>query len=158
MENQKKLSPEEKLKLLKVPLYEPAPSEGNYVPCVRTGNLLFISGQLPKVGPQLAFKGRLGKEVSLDNGKRAAKQALANALAVARWDLGSLDKVKRVVRLTGYINSFPGFSDQAKVMDGASDLLGEVFGDQGKHSRVSVGVTDLPLGATIEIDLILEVK
>ncbi len=158
MQIQKKISPEEKLKLLKVSLFDPTPSEGNYVPCVRTGSLLFISGQLPKVGPQLAFKGRLGKEVSIDNGKRAAKQALANCLAVAKWELKSLDKITRVVRMTGYVNSFPGFTDQAKVMDGASDLLGEIFGDLGKHSRVSVGVTDLPLGATVEIDLILEVK
>lgn len=153
-----KISPEEKLKELKVYLTEPVPTEGSYVPCVRAGSLLFVSGQLPRVGPQLAFKGRLGKEVSVDNGQRAAKQALANALSVVKWELGSLDKVKRVVRLTGYINSYPGFTEQAKVMDGASDLLVAVFGEVGKHTRVSVGVTDLPLFATVELDLILEVK
>ncbi len=153
-----KINPETKLKELKIYLTEPVPPEGAYVPCVRTGNLLFISGQLPKVGPNLAFKGRLGKEVSLDNGKRAARQALANALSVAKWELGSLEKIKRVVRLTGYVNSYPGFTDQPKVMDAASELLGEVFGEAGKHSRVTVGVTDLPALATIEIDLILEVR
>jgi len=150
--------PEEKLKELKIQLTEPVPPEGAYVPCVRTGNLLFISGQLPKVGPNLAFKGRLGKDVSIDNGKRAAKQALANALSVAKWELKSLDRVKRVVRLTGFVNSYPGFLEQTKVMDAASELLGEVFGEAGKHSRVTVGVTDLPLLATVEIDLILEIK
>jgi len=153
-----KPNPEAKLKELKIHLTEPVPVEGAYVPCVKTGNLLFISGQLPKVGPHLAFKGRLGKEITLDNGKRAAKQALANALSVAKYELGSLDRIKRVVRLTGYVNSYPGFTDQAKVMDAASELLGEVFGEAGKHSRVSVGVTDLPLLATVEIDLILEVR
>ncbi len=152
------IKPEEKLKLLKIHLSEPGSPEGAYVPCVRTGSLLFISGQLPKIGPQLAFKGRLGKEINMDNGKRAARQAVANALSIAKWHLGSLDKIKKVVRLTGYVNSYPGFTDQAKVMDGASELLGEVFGEIGKHSRVSVGVTDLPGMATIEIDLILEVR
>jgi len=153
-----KVSPDTKLKELKIQLTDPLPAEGNYIPCVRTGNLLFISGQLPKIGPQLAFKGRLGKEVSLDNGQRAAKQALANALAIAKWELGSLDKIKKMVRLTGYVNSYPGFTDQAKVMDAASDMLVQIFGEIGKHSRVTIGVTDLPLLATIEIDLILEVK
>ncbi len=152
------LPPEEKLKELKIQLTDPASAEGAYLPCVRTGNLLFISGQLPKIGPQLAFKGKLGKEMNLDNGQRAAKQALANALSVAKWELGSLDRVKRVVRLTGYINSAPGFTDQVKVMDAASELLGEIFGEVGKHSRVTVGVSELPLSATVEIDLILEVK
>lgn len=153
-----KVSPDAKLKELKIQLTEPVSTEGNYVPCVRTGNLLFISGQLPKIGPQLAFKGRLGKEISLDNGQRAAKQALANALAIAKWELGSLDKVKKVVRMNGYINSYPGFIEQAKVMDAASEMLVQIFGESGKHSRVTVGVTDLPLLATVEIDLILEVK
>lgn len=152
------LSADARLKALKIQLTEPSTPEGGYVPCVRTGNLLFISGQLPKIGPQLAFKGRLGKEVSIDNGQRAAKQALANALSVAKWELGSLDKIKKVVRMTGYVNSYPGFTEQAKVMDAASEMLIQIFGDAGKHSRVSVGVTDLPLLATIELDLILEVK
>ncbi len=151
-------SPEAKLKELKIHLTEPVPSEGNYVPCVRTGSLLYISGQLPKVGPQLAFKGRLGKDVSMDNGQRAAKQALANALSIVKYELGSLDKVKKVVRLTGYVNSYPGFCDQVKVMDAASELLVQIFGLAGKHSRVTVGVTDLPGFATVEIDLILEVR
>ncbi len=152
------LSADAKLKALKIQLTEPGTPEGAYVPCVRTGNLLFISGQLPKIGPQLAFKGRLGKEMSIDNGQRAARQALANALSVAKWELGSLDKIKKVVRMTGYVNSYPGFTDQAKVMDAASEMLVQIFGESGKHSRVAVGVTDLPLLATIELDLILEVK
>ncbi len=151
-------NPEAKLKELKLHLTEPATPEGSYVPAIKTGSLLFVSGQLPKIGPQLAFKGRLGKEVSLDNGQRAAKQALANALAVVKKELGSLDKVKKIVRMTGYVNSYPGFTDQAKVMDAASEILGQVFGDAGKHSRVSVGVTDLPLNSPIEIDLIVECK
>jgi enamine deaminase RidA (YjgF/YER057c/UK114 family) len=153
-----KSSPDTKLKELKLQLTEPAPSEGDYVPCVRTGSLLFISGQLPKIGPQIVFKGRLGKEVSLDNGQRAAKQAVVNALAIAKQELGTLDRVKRVVRMTGYVNTYPGFIDQAKVMDGASELLGQIFGPAGKHSRVTVGVIELPGHAAIEIDLILEVK
>ncbi|MBI2082523.1 MAG: RidA family protein [Deltaproteobacteria bacterium] len=148
---------EDRLRELQIDLPEVAPA-GNYLPSCRVGNLIFISGQLPKVEGRIAFRGRVGKEVDLESARRAAKACVANLLAVLKQDLGSLDRVKKVVRLTGYVNSFPGFQEQHKVVDGASDLLVEIFGDSGRHSRVSVGVVELPMGAAVELEMIVEIK
>ena len=146
---------EERLEELKITLPEVVVA-GNYLPAVRVGNLVFVSGQLPKVEGKIPFKGRVGKDLDLEGGRRAARACLINILAVLKQELGTLGRVRRVVRLTGYINSYPGFQEQAKVMDGASDLLIEIFGDRGRHSRVSVGVVELPLGAAVEIEMIAE--
>src|SRR5262249_53443062 len=117
------------------------------------------SGQLPLANNNLgAYKGRLGKEISLEAGIRAAKQCTLNALAFFKNEFGRLDKVKRVVKLTGYVAGMPGFHDHAKVINGASELLVEVYGELGKHARVSVGVTDLPMGACVEIEYIFEIR
>lgn len=129
---------------------------GNYLPAVRSGRLLFVSGQLPKVEGRIAFKGRVGKDVDLETARRAARACAINILAVLKQDLGSLDRVKRIVRLNGYVNSYPGFQDQPKVMDGASDLFVEVFGEIGRHTRAAVGVVELPLGAAVEIDAVIQ--
>jgi enamine deaminase RidA (YjgF/YER057c/UK114 family) len=131
---------------------------GNYLPALRTGNLVFVSGQLPKVEGKIAFKGRVGKDLNLETARRAAKACLANILAVLKQELGSLDKVKKIVRLTGYINTYPGFNEHPKVMDAASDLLVEIFGEAGRHSRTVVGVVELPLGAAMEMEAIVEIK
>ncbi len=151
------MSLDEHLKALQIILPEVQPS-GNYLPAVRTGNLLFISGQLPKVEGRIAFKGRVGKDLNIETARRAAKACVTNLLAVLRHSLGSLEKVKKIVRITGYINTYPGFSEHIKVMDAASDMLVEVFGEAGRHSRVVVGVVELPLGASIEIEMVAEVK
>lgn len=131
---------------------------GNYLPAVRTGNLVFVSGQLPKVEGRIAFKGRVGKDLNVESARRAARACLTNILAVLKQELGSLDKIRKIVRLTGYINTYPGFSEHPKVLDAASDLLVEIFGDAGRHSRVAIGVVELPLGAAMEMEAVVEVK
>jgi enamine deaminase RidA (YjgF/YER057c/UK114 family) len=132
---------------------------GEYLPAVRTGNLLYISGQLPKVEGKIAFKGRVGRDVNLESARRAAKACLLNVLAAALSEIGTLDKIRKIVRLNGYINTYPGFNDHPKVMDAASELLTQIFGETiGRHSRTVVGVVELPLGASIEMDMIAEVR
>jgi len=156
----KNLDPiEKKLRSMLHPLPKIPQPLGSYVPVLRVANLVFVSGQLPLANNALgAYKGRLGKEISVEAGQRAAKQCTLNALAFFKHDFGRLDKIKRVVKLTGYVAGMPGFHDQAKVINGASDLLVEVYGDSGKHARASVGVTDLPMGACVEIEYIFEVR
>lgn len=148
---------EDKLKELHIVLPEVQPA-GNYLPAIRTGNLIFVSGQLPKMEGKIAFRGRIGKDLNLESARRAARACIANILAVLKQELGSLEKIKKIVRLAGYINTYPGFNDHPKVMDAASDLLVEIFGEAGKHSRVAVGVVELPLGAAIEMEMIVEVR
>jgi enamine deaminase RidA (YjgF/YER057c/UK114 family) len=151
-------SPEERINELKITLSgAPAPL-GSYVPCVQTGNLLFLSGMLPLREGKLTRTGRLGESVSLGEGQEDARQAVINALSNLKAYLGSLNEVSRCVKLNGYVASAPDFIDQPKVLNAASDLLRDVFGEQGKHARVAVGVSVLPLNSTIEIDFIFEVK
>jgi enamine deaminase RidA (YjgF/YER057c/UK114 family) len=148
---------ESRLKELQIVLPEVQPA-GHYLPAQRAGNLLFVSGQLPKVEGRIAFKGRVGKDLNVESARRAAKACLANILAVMLQELGSLDKVKKIVKLTGYINTYPGFSEHPKVMDAASEQLIEIFGDAGRHARTVIGVVELPLGSSMEMDLIAEVR
>ncbi|MGI8549733.1 MAG: RidA family protein [Dehalococcoidia bacterium] len=129
-----------------------------YIPAVRSGNLLFISGQLPTENGKLPETGKLGGGVSIEQGQAAARRAALNALAIAKDMLGSLDQVTRVVRLTGHVASAEGFTQQPSVVNGASELLGQIFGEQGKHARLALGAAELPLGAPVEIELILEVR
>lgn len=150
---------EQRLKELKLDVPVLSKPAGVYLPAVKTGNLVFSSGQLPLADNRLTFKGRVGKEVSADNAQRAAKIATLNALAAIKWSIGDLNKIKKIVRLTGYICSAIGWNDQAKVMNSASELLIDIFGEEvGSHSRVSIGVLELPMGACLELDLIVEVK
>ncbi|KAB2833690.1 MAG: RidA family protein [Candidatus Dadabacteria bacterium] len=137
----------------------PAPVPlGAYVPCVRTGNLLFLSGMLPLVEGGLLKTGRVGETVTLEEAKAAARQAVINALSVVNACLGGLDMVARCVKLSGFVASGPDFAEQPKVLNAASELLAQVFGEQGRHARVAVGVPVLPLHSPIEIDLILEIR
>lgn len=152
------MSAEENLASLGLTLPQVAAPLASYVPAVRTGNLIYVSGQLPTEDGQLKTRGKVGGEVSEDEGYALARTCALNGLAAARNLVGGLDRVTRVVRVTGYVNSAPGFTNQPIVINGASDLLGQVFGDAGKHSRVAVGVAELPLGAPVEVDLILEVS
>ena len=152
------MTPEEKLRELKLEL-PPAPKPvGAYVPAVRTGNLVFISGQLPLKGGELVARGHVSGEVSVELAQACARQACLNALAVLAAEVGDLSKVMRIVRLTGHVSSDRGFTDQAKVLNAASDLLIQVFGDAGRHSRAAIGAADLPLGAPLELELIAEVR
>jgi len=146
------------LKELGYSLPEPPKPIASYVPSVRVGKLLFVSGVLPLVNDRPLYTGKLGREVTLEQGYEAAKVAALNALSIIKSSLGSLEKVRRVVRLVGYVASVEGFNEQPKVVNGASDLLIQVFGDKGKHSRVAVGVMELPRGAPVEIEMIVQTK
>jgi enamine deaminase RidA (YjgF/YER057c/UK114 family) len=149
---------EERLRDLGIELPAAVAPIANYVPFVRTGSLLIISGQLPLDNGKLpeVFKGKLGKDVFNEAGQQAARLAAINVLAQAQVALGDLDRVRRVVRLGGFINATPGFIALAAVMNGASDLMVQVFGDHGRHARTTVGVTELPMDAAVEVEAMLE--
>jgi len=150
---------EQKLLQMLHKLPEMPPALGSYVPALRVGNLLYISGQLPIFKNSLgAYKGRLGKEITLEAAQRGAKQCTLNALSLAKNELGTLEKIRRVIKLTGFVAGMPGFVDQPKVLNAASELLVELYGENGKHARVAVGVTDLPMGACVEIEYLFEVR
>lgn len=149
---------EQRLQTLGLTLPIPAQAVANYLPAVISGTLLFVSGQLPMENGTLAVKGHLGDTVNLDEGTRAAHLCGLNLLAQVRAACdGNLDRVRRVVRLTGYVASTAQFIDQPKVMNGASDLMVVVFGEAGRHARVAVAAPSLPLGAAVEIDGIFEI-
>lgn len=150
------MSAEENLKKLGLELPEAPKPVAAYVPAARTGNLVFVSGQVPFVNGELKRKGKLGLGLTIEEGQEEARQAVLNALAVVKAEAGSLDNVKRVVRVGGFVASAEGFTDQPKVINGASELLVEVFGDAGRHARAAVGVNELPLGAPVEIEMIVE--
>ena len=152
------MSIENKLKLLGVILPSAPKPVGSYIPAVRTGNLLFLSGMIPFQDGKLAFEGKLGSELTVEQGQQAARVALLNALAVIQQTLGSLDHVKRVIRLGGHVASSPGFNQQPQVLNGASDLLVEIFGEKGIHARLALGAIELPLNAAVELELIVEVE
>jgi enamine deaminase RidA (YjgF/YER057c/UK114 family) len=150
---------EQRLAELKLELPNPASPIANYIPAVRSGNLLFLSGQICQWNGEQRFLGKLGAEISLEQGKEAAKLCGLNLLAQAKRALeGDLDRVVRVVRLGGFVNAVPGFGDQPQVVNGASDLMVAVFGDAGRHARTAVGVGSLPGGAAVEVDAVLEVR
>lgn len=127
-----------------------------YVPGVVSGNLVHTSGQLPMVKGALAFKGKLGQDASVEDGYAAAKQCAVNCLGVVKALIGDLDKVKRVVKVVGFVNSTPDFEAQPKVINGASELLQLAFGENGAHARSAVGVAALPLGAMCEVEIVVE--
>lgn len=149
---------DKKLEELGIVLPTPAAPVANYVGFVRSGHLLVVSGQLC-FGPdgKLVASGKLGAGVSIDDGQRAARAACINVLAQLKAALGDLDKVTRVVRLGGFIAVEPGFTDMAKVMNGASDLAVAVFGERGRHARTTVGIASLPLDAAVEVEGLFEV-
>jgi enamine deaminase RidA (YjgF/YER057c/UK114 family) len=149
---------EKKLSDLGIVLPVPASPIANYVGFVHTGTLLFVSGQIClESGGKLVAKGKLGQNVSIEDGQRAARACAINLLAQVKVAVGDLDKVVRVVRLGGFINSDPAFLDGPKVMNGASDLVVEVFGDKGRHARSTVGVASLPIDAAVEVEGLFEV-
>lgn len=149
---------EQKLADLGVALPTPAAPIATYVGYVRTGSLLFVSGQLCLADGRLVATGQLGAGVSIEDGQAAARACVVNLLAQAKAALGDLDRIVRVVRLNGFINAAPGFADGPKVMNGASDLVVAVFGDKGRHTRTTVGVAALPLDAAVEIDGVFEAE
>jgi enamine deaminase RidA (YjgF/YER057c/UK114 family) len=148
------MSIETRLAELGIVLPQPAAPVASYVPVVLTGNLAHVSGQLPFVDGALVT-GRLGEDVDLDQGGRAARACGLMILAQLKAALGSLDRVERIVKLGAFVSSAGNFTDQPKVANGASDLMAEVFGDAGRHARSAVGVPVLPLGAAVEVDAVV---
>ncbi|NWG36773.1 RidA family protein [Nitrososphaera sp.] len=148
---------EEKLSSLGIALPSPPAPAGSYVPVVISGNLAFVAGQIPLEAGQVKFRGKVGKDLPVETGQEAAKLCTINALAQLKAALGSLDRIKRVVKVTGFVNCEPSFADQPKVINGASDLLVQVFGEKGKHARAAVGVGSLPLQSAVEVEFIVEI-
>ena len=149
-------SPEARLAELGLELPEaPAPA-GAYVPATRAGNLVFTAGQLPLEGGDLNLRGKVGDAVGVEEASEAARLCALNALAAAANETGGLPGISRIVKVTGYVASASGFHGQPQVLDGASELLGEVFGDAGLHARSAVGVAELPLDAPVEVELVVE--
>ncbi len=148
---------EEKLKSLGITLPNPPTPAGSYVPVIRTGNLLFISGQIPIENGKVIFTGKVSDD-NLETAQKSAKMCAINILAQIKREVGDLDKVTKIVRLSGFVNSDPNFTMHPKVINAASDLIFEIFGDKGKHSRIAVGVASLPLGSMTEIDAIVEIS
>lgn len=147
-------------KLIELGLTLPAPPKpvATYIPAVLAGDLLFLSGVIPFRDGTLAFEGKLGRELTVEQGYEAARVTLLNALAIVRHELGTLDRVKKIVRMTGHVASADGFVQHPAVINGASDLLVKIFGEAGTHARVALGAAELPLNAPIEIELIVQVK
>ncbi|MDP1948187.1 MAG: RidA family protein [Nitrospirota bacterium] len=149
---------EQKLKDLQLELPQPPKPLATYVPAVRAGDLLFLSGVLPMRDGQLAFSGKLGRDLTVEQGIDASRLALLNALAIAKQELGTLDRITRVVKVVGHVASADGFVQQPQVLNGASDLLVAIFGEVGRHARVAVGAAELPRGASVEIEVIFSVS
>jgi enamine deaminase RidA (YjgF/YER057c/UK114 family) len=149
---------EARLARLGVELPSAAAPAANYVPFVRHSDILYVSGQLPVSARSVEYRGRLGDSVSVEDGRRAARLCAINVLAQAKAALdGELERIRRIVRITGFVASAPNFSEQHLVVNGASDFLVEALGDRGRHARAAVGVASLPLDAAVEVDAIIAV-
>jgi enamine deaminase RidA (YjgF/YER057c/UK114 family) len=151
------MKPEEKIIQLGFRLPDAPKPVAAYVAVKRFRSAVITAGQLPMVEGKAVFAGKLGENISIEQGAEAAKIALLNALAAIKSEIGELGKIKQIVRLNGFVASAAGFTGQAKVMNGASQLLTEIFGEKGKHTRIAVGVAELPMGVPVELDLMVEV-
>ena len=146
---------EERIKSLQITLPNPPTPAGSYIPTVKTGNLLFISGQIPMENGKVLFTGKVTDD-NLETAQKSARMCAINLLAQIKREIGNLDKVTRIVRLSGFVNSDAEFFQHPKVINAASDLFFEIFGDKGKHSRIAIGVASLPLNSMTEIDAVVE--
>ncbi|MGE0462963.1 MAG: RidA family protein [Vicinamibacterales bacterium] len=154
---QQATSPEARLKALGIQL-PPAPTAvANYVPAVRSGNLVFLAGQGPLANGKPTVTGKVGAQLTEEEGYKAARATILNSLAALRAEVGSLDRVRRIVKLTGWVNSAPGFTRQPWVINGASDLLVEIFGEAGRHARTAVAANELPFDIPVEIEIVVEI-
>lgn len=151
------MSAEEKLAELGLTLPEPPQPAGAYVRAKRSGDLIFVAGQLPMAGGEVKYRGKVGGDRSLEEGYEAAKLCALNALSVLKAEAGSLEKIAQLVRVEGFVCSAEGFTDQPKAINGASELFAEVLGERGTHARIAIGVSELPLGAAVELSVIAEV-
>ena len=152
------MSIEKKLKELGIVLPLPNPPGAIYQPGVLAGNFIFTAGQTPKVDGKLVYKGKVGQEVSVEDGKKAARLCCLNCLAIIKEVAGSLDRVERIVKMTGFVNANADFYQQSKVIDGASSLLYDIFGEVGGHARSAVGCSALPNNASCEVELVVKLQ
>lgn len=148
---------EEKIKSIGIKLPNPPNPAGSYIPVVKSGNLLYVSGQIPMEDGKVAFTGKVS-DANIETAQKSARICAINILAQLKKELGDLEKISKIVRLSGFVNSEPEFTQQPKVINAASDLFYEIFGDIGKHSRIAVGVASLPLNSMTEIDAIVEIR
>ncbi len=148
--------PSQRLAELAITLPRPTPPVGSYVPAARVGSLVFVSGQIPLKDGVVTLTGKVGGEVTLEQAQAAARQCAIAGLAIAADAVGSVDRIRRVVRLGVFVNSAPGFTAQPKVANGASDLMVEIFGEAGRHVRAAVGANELPLNAAVEVEMLFE--
>ena len=149
-------SPEQRMSDLGIQLPQVPTPAGSYVPAVRTGNLVFTAGQVPFEDGEIRITGKVGDAVSLEEAQHAARLCTLNALAAVASVAGGLERISRIVKVVGYVASAPGFNGQPQVVNGASDLLGEIFGENGHHARSAVGVAELPRDVPVEVELIVE--
>jgi enamine deaminase RidA (YjgF/YER057c/UK114 family) len=148
---------EQKLSGMGLALAAPTKSAGNYVKVVKAGNLLFLAGHISTRADGSTITGKLGKDLTIEQGYEAAKAATVSILSTLKAELGELGRIRRIVKVTGFVSSMPDFTDQPKVVNGCSDLLVALFGDKGKHARSAVGMVALPLNAAVEIEMVVEV-
>ena len=149
---------EEKLESLNISLPNPPKPAGSYIPVVVSKSWAFVSGQIPIKDGKVAFTGKVPTVQSIENAQKAAKLCTINALAQLKAELGSLDKIQKIIKVSGYVNSEQNFSEHPKVINAASDFLYEVFGEKGKHTRIAIGVNSLPLDSSVELDMIVEIS
>jgi enamine deaminase RidA (YjgF/YER057c/UK114 family) len=148
---------DEKLASLNITLPTPPKPAGSYIPIVKTGNMIFVSGQIPMKDGQVQFKGQVPTSISVEEAQSAARLCIINVLAQLKSELGTLDKISKIVRVSGFVSSSQEFYEHPKIINTASDLLFEIFGEKGRHTRIAVGVASLPLNSAVEIDLIAEI-
>jgi len=149
---------EEKLQSLNISLPTPPKPAGSYIPVVVSKSWAFVSGQIPIKDGKVAFIGKVPTAQSIENAQKAAKLCAINALAQLKAELGDLDKIQKIIKVSGFVNSEQNFSEHPKVINAASDFLYEVFGEKGKHSRIAIGANSLPLDSTVELDMIVEIS
>ena len=149
---------EEKIKELGYTLPETAKPLAAYIPAIRVGEFVYTSGQVPIVGGELKYKGKIGADLTLEDGQKASIICALNGLSAIKGIVGDLNEIEQIIKLTVFVNSANGFTDQPKVANGASEFLGSVFGDAGIHTRSAVGVSELPINSAVEIEMIVKVK
>lgn len=152
------MSFEAKIKELGLEIPDPPKPVAAYVPAVKVEKFVYTSGQIPFLNGELKYQGKVGKDISEEDGYEAAKLCALNCLSVIKGVIGNLDNIERIVKVNGFVNSAEGFTMQPKIINGASELLGKIFGNAGEHARAAVGVNELPLNSTCEVELIVKIK
>ena len=152
------MSIEEKLRQLDIELPPAPPAVATYQPWMQTGNLIFTSGQLPWHEGEIAYTGKLGTELSIDDGYQAARLCCINAIAQLKTATDNLEKIRQIVRIEGYVHAGPGFREHPQVLNGASDLVAKIFGERGKHTRLALGINEMPLDAAVQLAVTAEVE